>query len=382
MNVAILMPMATQRGGGELMLRDLLAHSQDAPIQWTVIFFEKGPLVKEFSQLGADTTVIQTGRLRHVHRYIRAVFKIASFVRSNDIDLVFSWSGKPHLYGSPTALLTDRPSAWYQLGCPRGRHLTWMDRLATLFPAQCVFTLSMFGSEGQESLWPHRPTRLVYPSANLDAFDAETLPSPEEARSKLGLPNDGPLIGIVGRLQRWKGIHVFIEALPHVLEVQPEAHGVIVGGKHDLEPDYPELLHDLILKHNLDDHITVAGFQENIPLWMQAMDVVVHASDHEPFGIVIVEAMALGKPVVAGASGGPQEIITHEENGLLAPYGDDETLAHCILRYIDDPAWAQRLGEAARERAQDFSPRAYAKRFVDTLYDVVPNARQTNATTP
>ena len=358
------------------MLRDLLAHSKNTPIQWTVIFFEGGPLVKEFSELGADTIVVQTGRLRHVHRYIRAIVKIASFVRSNDINLVFSWSGKPHLYGGPAALLTGRPSAWYQLGCPRGRHLSWMDRLATLLPAQCVFALSGFGSEGQENLWPHRLTRLVYPSANLDAFDPDDLPSPEEARSELGLPTDGPLIGIVGRLQRWKGIHVFIEALPRVLETHPDAHGVIVGGKHDLEPDYPKLLHDLILKHNLDDHITVAGFQENIPLWMQAMDIVVHASDHEPFGIVIVEAMALGKPVVAGASGGPKEIITPEENGLLAPYGDADTLARQIIRYLDDSDFAKSVGAAARERAQDFSPRAYSKRFVDTLYDIVPGTRQ------
>ena len=376
MNVAILMPMGTQRGGGELMLRELLAHTQDTNISWTVIFFEDGPLVSEFQALNADTFIIPTGRLRHVHRYVWSIQRIADLIRSESIDLVISWSGKPHLYGSPAALLAGVPAAWYQLGCPRGRHLSWMDRLATVLPAQCIFTLSEFGSAGQENLWPYRPTRLVYPSATLSKFDPDQLPSPVEARRQLNLPEEGPLIGIVGRLQRWKGIHVFIEAMPYVLEAYPDAHGVIVGGKHDLEPDYPDLLTDLIVKHKLGDHITVAGFQENIPLWMQAMDVVVHASDHEPFGIVIIEAMALGKPVIAGAEGGPKEIITHNQHGLLAPYGDDETLADGILRYLDDPDFARDVGQAARERAHDFSPEAYAERFTETLYDVVPSTHR------
>ena len=94
------------------------------------------------------------------------------------------------------------------------------------------------------------------------------------------------------------------------------------------------------------------------------MDVIVHASDHEPFGIVIVEAMALGKPVIAGDAAGPTEIITDGVHGLLTPYGDAGALACALLRLLGDPVGAQRLGEAARRRAQDFSTRAYAQNFV------------------
>jgi len=100
------------------------------------------------------------------------------------------------------------------------------------------------------------------------------------------------------------------------------------------------------------------------------MDVVVHASDREPFGIVVVEAMALGKPVVAGAEGGPREIITEGVDGLLAPYEDAEALARQILRYLDDPAFARRMGEAARRRARDFSPEAFVRRMISVLRQV------------
>lgn len=370
MKVAILMPMATQRGGGELMLWQLLEHTQDADIDWLVIFFEEGPLVSEFQNLGVETQIVPTGRLRHIHRYVRSVKEIASIVRSEDVDLVFSWSGKPHLYGSIAAKLTGVPSAWYQLGCPVGRHLTWMDRLATLLPTRCVVTLSEFGSKGQEELWPFRPTRLVYPSVNLDKFDPQSLPSPPQARKKLGLPSDGPIVGIVGRLQRWKGIHVFIKALRLLLESHPHVHGVVVGGQHALEPDYPDMLHDLISELDLSAHVTLTGFQQNVSEWMQAMDVVIHASDHEPFGIVVIEAMALGKPVVAGAEGGPREIITEETNGLLAPYGDEEALTRQVARYLDHPDFTRKIKQGARERAQEFSAQRFARRLLKSLRSV------------
>jgi len=247
--------------------------------------------------------------------------------------------------------------------------------MATALPAKCIFTLSEFGSEGQSNLWPTRPTQLVYPSVNLEKFNPATLPSPSEARRRLGLPTDGPLIGIVGRLQRWKGIHVFVDAMARITKSHPKAHGVVVGGQHDLEPEYANVVARRVDDHGLNDIVTLAGYQSNVPLWMQAMDIVVHASDHEPFGIVVIEAMALGKPVVAGDAGGPPEIITEEENGLLAPYGNADALARQIGRYLDDPDFAAEVGKAARDRALDFSPKRYVERFIQALRDLVPSTR-------
>ena len=123
----------------------------------------------------------------------------------------------------------------------------------------------------------------------------------------------------------------------------------------------------------LDDQVILAGAQLNVPEWMQAMDVFVHASDNEPFGIVIVEAMALGKPVVASNSGGPSEIITDGENGLLTPYGDSEALANAILRYLDDWEFARGIRGAAQERAPDFSTQRYAQNFIEAIRDLVPD---------
>jgi glycosyltransferase involved in cell wall biosynthesis len=371
MKVIIVMPLGEQRGGGELMLSDLMQQGRDRGIEWLVIFLEDGLMVEQLKALGIDTRVVHSGRLREPHRFIAAVLKIASIARREGATLIVGWMWKANLYGSLAAVLAGLPSLWYQLGVPYD--MNFLERLAATLPAQGVVTLSKAGEEAQAKIWPRRPVRLVYPGVALERFDASVMLSPAEARRKLGLPLDGALIGIVGRLQQWKGMHVLVEAMPKVLQRYPDAHCVVVGGKHDLEPDYLNYLEAQIAKLGLGDQVILSGLQRNVPEWVQAMDVFVHASDNEPFGIVIIEAMALGKPVVAGAAGGPTEIITDGVNGLLTPYGDADALASALLRYLDNPDFARSIGAAARVRALDFSTQRYAQNFIEAVRDLVPS---------
>lgn len=365
MQVTIIMPLAEQRGGAELALLHLMQQGQGAGVQWSVIFLQDGPMVGQVRELGVTACVIESGRLREPHRFGRAVLEIARLARRERVQVVFGWMGISHLYGGAAARLAGVPSAWYQHGMPLDKN--WIDRLATRLPAVGILTCSQAVADAQARLRPARPTRVVYPGVELERFDPGALPTPSEARRRSGLPVDGPLIGIVGRLQRWKGMHVLIEAMPQVLRAHPNAHCVVVGGVHELEPDYLPFLESRIAALGLKDKVALAGLQRNVPEWMQAMDVVVHASDHEPFGIVIIEAMALGKPVVAGNAGGPTEIITEGVNGLLTPYGDSNALACAILRYLDDPKEAQKIGDAARQRALEFSTPRYARNFIKAV---------------
>jgi glycosyltransferase involved in cell wall biosynthesis len=160
--------------------------------------------------------------------------------------------------------------------------------------------------------------------------------------------------------------------MPIVLQQYPDAHCVVVGGIHDLEPEYETDLKARIQMLELESQIIFAGLQRNVPEWMQAMDILIHASDNEPFGIVITEAMALGKPIVASNSGGPTEIITDGMNGLLTPFGDAEALGKAILRYLDDREFARTVGLAARSRAVDFSTRKYAQNFMQAIRELTP----------
>ncbi|MFN6461663.1 MAG: glycosyltransferase family 4 protein [Nostoc sp. DedVER02] len=371
MKAIIVMPLAEQRGGGEMMLWDLVQQGRNAGVEWLVIFLEHGPMVEQVKSLGIDARVVESGRLRQIHRFIGAVFQIAAIARRERADIIVNWMWITHISGGLAAMLAGLPAVWYQLEVPSDK--TWLVRLATLIPARAIITLSQDGKQAQAEIWPHRPTPLVYPGVALDRFEPNALPTPEEARRKLGLPLHGPLIGIVGRLQRWKGMHVLVQAMPKILEKYPDAHCVVVGGKHDLEPDYEEFLKAEITNLGLKEQVIMAGLQRNIPEWVQAMDVFVHASDKEPFGIVIIEAMALGKPVIAGDAGGPTEIITDGMNGLLTPYGDADKLAIAILRYLDEQEFARNAGIAARQRALDFSTQNYAQNFISAIRSAIPS---------
>ncbi|MFI5310981.1 MAG: glycosyltransferase [Gemmatimonadales bacterium] len=368
LRVLVVMPLATPLGGGEQMLRRLLVHGRVPGIEWIVVFLRDGPMAGEARALGLAVHVVEAGRFRQLGKRARTVWRIARLARASRADLVLGWMVAGQLTAGPAALLAGLPCIWFQVGTPGP---DWLDRMATLLPARGVLVVSRAAGEAQARVRPARRQWLVYPGTSLDAFDPSKLPDPPEARRRLGLPEQGPLVGMVARLQRWKGVHVLVEAMAAVHDARPAARAVIVGGPHETEPTYARQLEERVRALGLEDVVRLAGFQANVPEWMQAMDVVVHASDREPFGLVVVEAMALGKPVIAGSAGGPAEIITDGEDGLLVPFGDVSGLSRAILGLLDDPPRALRLGAAARTRARAFDDRTYAAKVIAALRESV-----------
>jgi glycosyltransferase involved in cell wall biosynthesis len=103
---------------------------------------------------------------------------------------------------------------------------------------------------------------------------------------------------------------------------------------------------------------------------MQATDVIVLPSENEPFGITVIEAMAMGKPVVAGDSGGPREIVTSGVDGVLVPHDNANAVARAILEYLRQPSFAAEVGAAARERAKRFTADRYARELIHALREL------------
>lgn len=367
LRVLVVMPLGEQLGGGEMMFRQLMEHGRGQGIEWIAVFTKDGPMVAETRAYGVETHLIEAGRIRQLGKRIGAVRRIAALARERQVSLVFGWMVSSQLLAGPAAWLADIPAAWYQVGLPSP---DWIDRFATFCRARGIVVLSKDVAAAQARIAPVRPQQLVYPGASLEKFDSVRAESPAALRRRFSLPSTGPLIGIVGRLQRWKGMHTLVAAMPAVRARHPDAHMVIVGGAHDTEPGYGDELKALARRLGVEGAVTFAGYQADVPHWMQAMDIVVHASDREPFGIVVVEAMALAKPVIAGAAGGPAEVITDGQDGLLAPFDDVPALAKAVTRFLDDPEFAERCGAAAHTRAQDFSAQHYAARLVDAVREL------------
>jgi glycosyltransferase involved in cell wall biosynthesis len=359
----IITPSGQDRGGAEQSLLQYVRARQGSGGRVPVVALERGFLVDALSSLGAEVIYIEGGRLRHLHKWIAAIWRIATEARKRKSRLILSWQTKAHLYGSPAALLAGIPAVYFQRGLPDS---SMIDRLCRSLPAAGALCCSDYVARLQQERISYRAIGIPSP-ADIDRFAAIRSVSSESLKAKFGFAPKQPLVGIVGRLQRWKGVHVFVEAMTEVFENIPICQAVIVGGPHDLEPDYAIWLAAEIQRRGLEDRVRMVGKQRNVPEWMQAMDVIVHASDREPFGIVVVEAMALGKPVIATKPGGPEEIIEHKKSGLLIPFNDPHALAGAVLFYLHHPAVAREMGETARQRSELFSPDRYLEKVMQAI---------------
>jgi glycosyltransferase involved in cell wall biosynthesis len=170
-------------------------------------------------------------------------------------------------------------------------------------------------------------------------------------RREFGIPADAPVVGIVGHIQGWKGQLLVVEAVARARQQVPDLRCLIVGGVHRLGAEFAARVRDRISADGLERHVILTGARRDVAACMDAMDVVIHSSIRpEPFGRVLIEAMALGRPVIAPRLGGPQEIIADGETGLLVAPRDVEALAEAIASLIGDRPRRLAMGHAARDR--------------------------------
>ncbi|TEU09286.1 MAG: glycosyltransferase, partial [Anaerolineales bacterium] len=157
--------------------------------------------------------------------------------------------------------------------------------------------------------------------------------------------------------------------------VIPDIHGVVVGAPEPTIPDsmvFAEELEALAKSLGLSRYVQFAGFCQDIPRVMAALDVVVHCSvEPEPFGRVLIEGMAAGRPGVAVAAGGVPEVLTDGVTGVLVPPGDPEAMAGALVGLLNAPGQAARLAMAGRTDAiRRFNLREHARQ-VEQVYEQV-----------
>jgi len=202
-----------------------------------------------------------------------------------------------------------------------------------------------------------------YPGVDLEEFRPNT--DTQSLRERLGI--SGSLVSMVTRLAGWKGVEVFIRAANYIKgDVKFIIFAEVVVGKER----YAIKLERLIGQLRLKDRVRVTTTEyKNIPKIIAASDIIVHASLRpEPFGLVVIEAMATGKPVIAPRLGGPLEIISDGVDGILIEPGNPRVLAQAISRLLQEPEFTKDIAVKAREKArQKFDIRKYAKDF-DTIF--------------
>ncbi len=193
-------------------------------------------------------------------------------------------------------------------------------------------------------------------------LDPHKLASPSEIRAGLGIDLDTPLIVCAARLEREKDVRSLIAAMAEVKEAFPEVRCVVAG-----QGAQQAMLTAQIAEAGLQSTVRLLGFRTDAQALIQAGDIFVLPSLAEPFGLVILEAMALGRPVVATNAGGPPEIIEEGVTGLLVPPSDPPALAAAIRRLLADRKAMETMGRHGQER---FEARFTAARMAQDMLEL------------
>ncbi len=210
----------------------------------------------------------------------------------------------------------------------------------------------------------------IHNSVDAAHFDPDKrLAGDASVRARFGIPENARIVGIAARMNPWKGQHELIGAVALLRETFPDLHVMILGA------NVPEVRADLekrAREGGIADRVHFGGYQQDVRPFLHEFDLFVHPSYGEPFGLSIVEAMSMRKPVIACNTGGVPEIITHGRDGWLVAERSTEAVATAITTLLNDGELCRQLGARARETVRDrFSPRqqcaAVAQRYASLV---------------
>jgi glycosyltransferase involved in cell wall biosynthesis len=354
----LLVSATAKRGGAERSLASLARRLPDFGWEPVTALLERGPLEEWLDGI----------EVHRVAKDSRAVGAIAELALGCDAILTNKWRGQ--LYGGPAAARTGLPCLWWQQDFP---DTTPAQLLDGSIPADVVVCSSEAVLEEQRQAAPWSHPIKIHLGVAVDEVTARR-GSGARVREALGAAS-APLVGIAGRLAAAKRQDLFLHAAARVAAARPDVCFVVVGGEIlGTEGDYAARLEALARDLGIGERVIFAGHQEDAYAWIDALDVLAHAAEREPFGLVLVEALALGKAVVAVDTAGPSEIVEDERSGLLVPPGDLDALAEAILRALANPSGAR----GARARAQAFTDVRMAGAFsgaLDALVSLRPSSR-------
>jgi len=196
--------------------------------------------------------------------------------------------------------------------------------------------------------WAQRKIEIIHDGVDVEKFHPAI--SGLQIRKELGIPSESPVIGMVGRFVPRKGHRFFLKACAKVAEQFPEAHFVMVGQTFPAYANYLEEIRQLVDDLDLSSKMHFAFWRTDMPEVTASLNIAVLASTlPEGFGLVMIEAMAMGKPVVATKVGGVTDIVT-EDVGCLVPPSDDQAMASAFIELLSDKEMSKRRGEAGRKR--------------------------------
>ncbi|MGC4030156.1 MAG: glycosyltransferase family 4 protein [Tepidisphaeraceae bacterium] len=308
-------------------------------------------------------------KLKSVGQAIAFVWRVRRYIRRLKPALVHTNSLKADILGGLAARAAAVPVIWHVRDRITDDYLPPRVVKVFKFLARRVPTFIVANSQSTLATLGGVARGDTVPSGLADEQWQEALALDQ----KNDFPTDAArplIIGLLGRITRWKGQHVFIDAARLLRDRYPDCRFRIIGSALFGEDDYEREIRDAVRQHGLEQTVEFTGFRADVINAIGELDVLVHASiTGEPFGQVIVEGMAAGKPVVATRGGGVPEIVVDDVTGLLVPMGDAAAMAAAIDRLLADATLRKTMGLAGRQRVADHFMIRHTAEKIQRVYD-------------
>lgn len=339
-------------GGGEKVFLALLEQLPVWNIEPILACMRPGPLAALVQQQGIKTYEFKEHRYRQFFLIWEGIQWLKQIIQATGAKLIHA-NHASHAYTSLAAQFTGIPEVWHIHDYPY--HWDWVERALTQLPTDHVIFTTHKVKSGYPSF--HQHPHSVIPPCCIDPKALRALVLQPAIRAKYQLPA-GPLLLTVARLQSHKGHRYLIDAVPKILERYPNVTFAIVGKPVDAEQAaYQQSLIEQTHELGVQNQVKFLGYvsDEDLTSLYHEATALVHPAISEGFGLVLLEAMMLGVPVIAAAADGPKELIQHKKTGLLVPTHNSEELAAAIINLLERPELAATFCTNAIAASKAFS---------------------------
>ena len=300
-----------------------------------------------------------------------SIIKIFRIIKEYKFDIVHTHSSKPGFSGRIAAKLAKVPCIIHTIhGFPFHDFMPWWSRTFYITLEKCLakftdklITVCDLNKEKaiQLKIGPPEKFKTIYSGIDFSKFEIENKVNKHEL---LNMSINGPLVGMIGRLSEQKAPHIFINAIPLILEKIPDAIFILVG-----DGELRQKVESLIKKLRIQDHTFILGFRDDIPQILSILDVFVLSSFWEGLGRSLTEAMYMKCPVVATKVEGVPELVEHNEMGFLVPPNNPDAIAKGVIELLGNQEKARIMALKAHERVvHDFSVQKMVF-DIDNLYN-------------
>jgi glycosyltransferase involved in cell wall biosynthesis len=321
--------------------------------------------------------------LHSVWDYLTLVPRLARVFKEQDIELVYCNELGMAMVGAPAAQLAGLPcvvhiralddptTKWNPLWRIVGPILMSIAHL----PAVKTVIANSDATAASLNSRLRRKVQVVYNGVDLKDYDPSLVPS-GTLRTDFGIDDDVTIVGFTGHLQPRKGIDVMIRAAKRVLADHERVAFVVVGDNQVGAPvDYRSQYEAMAREAGISDRFIFAGFREDVRSAVLDFDIHCMPSYQEAFGRSLIEAMALGRSVVASHVGGIPEVVRDGIDGYLVPPGDPEALCEALVKLIDDRPLREKMGAAGLERVHEqFDVISLTQKIEDATLRAIPDA--------